>query len=297
MQKVLMLKGLPASGKSTWSRAYCEKNTDWVRVNRDDLRRMRGKYWIPKQENIISSMERACLYAALNHGKHVIVDATNLNPKRENAVRQWIKDWERDYEARNGQSIRIAVETKVFNVPVLECIKRDLKRPESVGKEVIMMMYDNYLRPRAERVIQNPNLPHVILCDLDGTVCIHNGRSPYDVDKCDTDLPNGPVISIVENYLSYGQGDVIFMSGREDKCREKSAQWLRTYMQLEDSEARLLMRQTGDNRKDAIVKAELFNTYIKDTYYVDFILDDRDQVVEMWREMGLTCLQVAEGNF
>ena len=59
----------------------------------------------------------------------------------------------------------------------------------------------------------------------------------------------------------------------------------------------LHMRKTGDSRKDCIVKKEIFDAEIKDKYYIEFILDDRDQVVKMWRSMGLTCLQVADGNF
>ena len=57
------------------------------------------------------------------------------------------------------------------------------------------------------------------------------------------------------------------------------------------------MRKTGDNRKDCIVKRELFDAHIKDKYYIDFILDDRNQVVNMWRELGFTVMQVADGNF
>ena len=57
------------------------------------------------------------------------------------------------------------------------------------------------------------------------------------------------------------------------------------------------MRKTGDNRKDCVVKREIFDAEIKDKYYIKFILDDRNQVVDMWRKMGLTCLQVADGDF
>ena len=57
------------------------------------------------------------------------------------------------------------------------------------------------------------------------------------------------------------------------------------------------MRKTGDNRKDAIVKREIYETHIKDKYQVDYVLYDRNQVVEMWRSLGLTCLQVADGDF
>jgi len=57
------------------------------------------------------------------------------------------------------------------------------------------------------------------------------------------------------------------------------------------------MRPTGDNRKDAIVKREIFDREIRDRYRILFVLDDRNQVVDMWRELGLTCLQVAPGDF
>lgn len=298
MQKVLILKGLPASGKSTFAKKYCEKNIDWVRVNRDDLRKMRGKYWIPKQERMITAIERACIYTALNYGKHVIIDATNLNHKRENKIRQWIKDWEREYESRTGESIRTDVEIKVFDTDYKECIKRDLKRTESVGQAVIKGMYDKYLKPKQIKMKQNKALPSAIVCDLDGTVAIHVARSPYDFMRCYTDLLNEPIAKIVKKFLyNNGSPRIIYMSGREDKSYNLTKEWLKKHALWNDNCCGLHMRKAGDNRKDCIIKRELFEKYIKDKYYVDFVLDDRNQVVEMWREMGLICLQVAEGNF
>lgn len=57
------------------------------------------------------------------------------------------------------------------------------------------------------------------------------------------------------------------------------------------------MRKSGDMRKDSIVKREMFDEHIRGRYNVNFVLDDRNQVVELWRSMGLTCLQVADGDF
>jgi hypothetical protein len=60
----------------------------------------------------------------------------------------------------------------------------------------------------------------------------------------------------------------------------------------------IFMRPEGNNEKDSVIKKRLFEQHIRGKYYVDFVLDDRDQVVKMWRhELGLPCLQVAEGNF
>lgn len=63
------------------------------------------------------------------------------------------------------------------------------------------------------------------------------------------------------------------------------------------SDYELHMRPAGDRRRDSIVKAELFDRHVRDQYRVLVVLDDRKQVVEMWRSLGLTCLQVAEGDF
>jgi hypothetical protein len=57
------------------------------------------------------------------------------------------------------------------------------------------------------------------------------------------------------------------------------------------------MRAEGDTRKDSIIKEEIYRAEIENKYNVLFVLDDRNQVVELWRRLGLTCLQVAEGNF
>ena len=57
------------------------------------------------------------------------------------------------------------------------------------------------------------------------------------------------------------------------------------------------MRKEGDNRPDEVVKEEIFNENIRGNYSVRFVLDDRSKVVDMWRQLGLKCLQVAEGDF
>lgn len=59
----------------------------------------------------------------------------------------------------------------------------------------------------------------------------------------------------------------------------------------------LLMRPDGDDRPDWQVKTELFDAHVRDRYDMKLSLDDRDQVVGLWRHMGITCLQVAPGAF
>ncbi len=87
----------------------------------------------------------------------------------------------------------------------------------------------------------------------------------------------------------------MFCSGRTEACRDNTETWLMN--NVTTHYAALHMRATGDMRKDAVVKQELFNTHIRDHYDVRYVIDDRNQVVAMWRELGLTVLQVADGDF
>jgi hypothetical protein len=57
------------------------------------------------------------------------------------------------------------------------------------------------------------------------------------------------------------------------------------------------MRPENDMRKDSVVKSELFWEHVAPNYNVQFVLDDRDQVVDFWRSIGLVCWQVAPGDF
>ena len=290
MKKIWLLKGLPASGKSTWAKEkVAGSNGSIKRVNKDDLRAMidGGKH-SKGNEKFVLLQRDSIITLALSEGKHVIVDDTNFHPMHEEKIRRIAKQFNAE------------VLVKEFIVSPEECIARDLKRPNSVGSKVIWNMYNTYIKEEkvknAPKLIQNPDLQHVIICDIDGTIAHMNGRSPYDGDRVDEDSPDEAIIDIVETYLSY-KGKVIFLSGREDSCREKTIEWIKKYIQIMDGEWELLMRKAKDNRKDSIVKKMLFDVGVRDKYYVDFVLDDRNQVVELWRSMGLKCLQVQDGNF
>jgi hypothetical protein len=89
---------------------------------------------------------------------------------------------------------------------------------------------------------------------------------------------------------------VLLISGREEIYRGVTEYWLGTHGLLK-YRLGLIMRAEKDNRPDEIVKRELYEQKIQPHYQVGLVLDDRNKVVKMWRELGLTCLQVAEGDF
>lgn len=281
MPKLLMLKGLPASGKSTYAKDLLDREPGlWKRVNKDDLRALldNGK-WSKKNEQFVLTVRDGLIISALDLGYNVVVDDTNFSPTHKVNFQKIAAD--------NGA----VFEEKYFEVPLNECIERDSKRANPVGQKVIMDMFDKYLKPEVE---EDPNLPDCVLCDLDGTLALFDGN-PYDRDFS-KDVPNKAVLAALLPLCGdyHNQVELIITSGRSGKYRDVTVKWLR------DNSIpvrQLLMRDEGDSRKDRIVKKEIYDTRIKELYNVLFVFDDRDQVVSLWRELGLTCFQVNYGDF
>jgi len=135
------------------------------------------------------------------------------------------------------------------------------------------------------------------LVDVDGTVALRGDRSPYDETRVGEDAPNRPVIVVVQALIRHGLNP-LYVSGRSMGCAQATSAWLMHHIGTPNGEEmRIFMRDVGDKRPDHVVKAELFDKRIAPYYNVVISLDDRDQVVRMWRTKGLTCLQVAEGAF
>jgi len=298
MSKILLLKGLPASGKTSYARQLIKDNPGvYKRINKDELRAMLDAgEWSTENEKFILKIRDELVIKCLAAGYSVIVDDTNLHLKHEARMRQLAQaDPEMGLE-------EVEVEIKEFSTSVDECIKRDSMRANGVGAKVIRQMYRQFLRKGppvlSERIM---NVPDAIICDMDGTLALMNGRSPYDVEKCKEDLVNHSVAEIVrEFHLSNNRLDgrpsvhVIIVSGRDDIYKEHTREWLITHGIPHNG---IYMRRATDKRDDTIVKKEIYETYIKGKFNVLFVLDDRSKVVDMWREQGLTCLQVAEGEF
>jgi predicted kinase len=262
-------RGLPGSGKTTWART---RQPGAVRVNRDDLRVMLHGRRIPENwaERQVTLAQRGSVEALLRGGVDVICDDTNL---RARYVREL---------AELGMACGAAV--------VEEAI-RSMHARYLVGKrgqlDLPVAAPAATYEPPADR-------PSAILVDLDGTVALMGDRSPYDVTRVHLDMPNDPVIAAVRAMHAAGH-TIVYCSGRTDDSRSLTEAWLDKHIGI--PYAALYMRTTGDQRKDSIVKRELFENHIRAYWRVIAVFDDRNQVVRMWRELGLTVFQVAEGNF
>lgn len=297
MATLNIYRGIPASGKTTAALEWiAEDPENRARVNRDDIRFMTfGKYH-DVDEGYVTKVQAELLTTAMKAQRDIVLDNTNLHAKHLKPILALAAKW------------GYGVEFRDFPVDLHVALQRDLEREKFVGPKVIQSFYDRYTRngkfPPIPEVappavfpkhVWTPGLPVAIIVDLDGTLAIHNGRSPYDDSKIHTDLVDRTVQSIVGWH--YDQGTVIvFMSGRDEgRARAETVKWL--VNNDVDYYDHLIMRPAGDKRNDAVVKNELFETHVAGKYNVLFCLDDRNRVVDMWRAKGIKCLQVAEGDF
>jgi len=134
-----------------------------------------------------------------------------------------------------------------------------------------------------------------IIVDVDGTLANMSGiRGPFEWDKVSQDKPHQDVIDLVKDLASLGKYKIIITTGRDGVCLEDTLSWLDHHLIPYDE---FFIRKAGDNRKDSIIKSEIYMDRIRPRYDVKYVIDDRDQVVDMWRSLGLRVLQVAPGNF
>lgn len=290
MLKVFITRGLPAAGKSTWARKMLEEYPNaYKRINRDDLRIMldNGK-WSGDREKFVVKVQSALILLALEEKRHVIIDDCNLAPSNLARIENLVRG-------------KAEVEVVDFtNVSVDECIARDQKRANYVGEAVIKKMWRQWLVPRNAQTIKlqaDNGLPEAIICDIDGTLALCNGRDPYDVSRAMDDVCNDAIVDIL---VDAGGGalaehvTIILVSGREEKFRQITSEWLQSKFIPYD---RLFMRPTDDKRRDDIVKKEIYERDIAQNWQVKFVIDDRQRVVDMWRSLGLVCLQCDYGDF
>jgi predicted kinase len=304
--ELVITRGLPASGKTTWARAWVSEDPWRLRVNRDDLRLMAiGRSVLPgRLEDSVTIAQHAAAEALLRAGHGVVVDDTNLRLRH---ARAWA-----EVAARAGARFGVRDFT---DIPLEVCLARDAARAASgerpVGEAVIRDLYERFLahgplppvplpvapatvdRPMPGTYVPDPSLPPAWIVDVDGTLALMSRRSPYAWHRVGEDAPNPPVVELVRALRGAGNA-IVVVSGRDGVARAATLAWLDRHQIPHDA---LLLRTRGDSRRDSVVKREIFDRSIRPVWQVRGVLDDRDQVVRMWRDLGLTCAQVAPGDF
>jgi predicted kinase len=290
MQELILCRGIPASGKSTYAMAWVLAAPGRVRVNRDDIRfQTYGVYHGGNvNEDVVTKIEDAMIAAALSAGMSVIVDDTNI---RHAYVKRL---------AKIGHAAGVPVSVKQFDIDVSTAVRRNNLRDRQVPDDVIREMHArlkssgpvDVSAPVYETYVAPPMGDRAVMFDIDGTLAQMSGRSPYEWHRVGEDTVVPAVATTLRNLAVFNT--IIIMSGRDSVCRPETEDWLRRHDITYDE---LFMRAEKDMRPDNIIKYELFNKHIRDDYDILAVYDDRDQVVNMWRAIGLPCFQVAPGAF
>lgn len=299
---VYFLKGLPGCGKTTWALQKIEESRQKgiviKRVNKDDLRAMLDNSIFSKErEKYILKIRDSIIQSALLEGHSIIVDDTNFSNRHLESIKSIVK------EMSISLKRKIELQEILFDTSLSECIKRDSKRENPVGRRIIIDMYDRYLRGTSVEILKyDKSLSDCIIVDLDGTLALHESRSPFDYFEALKDRPNIPIIKLMESIqIKHKPLTTIIVTGRENLTNEEgitvkdiSKKWLKQHSIIFNE---IFIRAKGDMRSDFIVKKEIFEKNIKNVYNVLYAIDDRRQVVDMWRDQGFSVLDVAGNEF
>lgn len=289
MAEMLVLRGLPGSGKSTIAARYVSQG--YFRVNKDDLREAHPK----ANERWIHEHQMTLIGKAIERGESIVVDNTNLNQRTVN-------EYQRIAEHAGYEFSALTVQT-----PWTECILRDLDRKNKgeryVGRSVIFRMAVESGRVESTKEDFTLAGKHVVIFDIDGTLANTDHRQHFMTgekkdwkgffENMSNDTPYEDIVALAVDAAAQSNV-VLIVSGRPEKYRRETEEWLDRYRV---PYAFLFMRGFNDNRQDNIVKEEIYRKYIEPFFNVKYVYDDRQQVVDMWRRIGLRCLQVAPGDF
>ena len=302
MPVIRYLIGISGSMKTTLAKEILKNEPDTIRVNRDDVRlQLFGvsqndiSYYERKDfkncEMLVSDTIQDIMYNALNKNLNVIIDNTNLNKKYLDEVLfnynhladialdfvdSSVEDAVARVKARNGED---------FDTTYISRQQNDYKKLKTQlhGKPLF------YPR-RTELLYTSKSNPSAFLFDIDGTLALKGDRDIFDDSKLHLDTLIEPVVNVLKAVQAVGHR-VIYLSGRQDSCKESTTQWLKDNgIWFEDSE--IHMRKAKDGRKDSIVKEELFLKFIAPRFNVQGIFDDREQVTRNWSKLGIFCFDV-----
>lgn len=295
-KKIICTRGVPASGKTTWANAEILA----TRFNKDDIRNEFTNRDISLEldrkafEKMVIDIERDRVELALEEWiEYIIIDNTHLKYKN------WTENKHISFYKELAKAYWYEFEIKEFYINQEVAILRDkirwLEWGRSVWEKVIRRFFKNMTTPR--KYPANPTfkpydkeLEEAVIVDIDWTLAFMDGkRSPYDYSEVKWDRFNYRLWALIKKLNC----KVIILSGREDWCEAETISWLTEHR----FNYELHMRKSGDNRCDTIVKKELYWQYIENKYNVLAVFDDRDRVVDTWRELGLPTYQVWYWDF
>lgn len=307
-QVILLLQGCPASGKSTFAEKLFQASKEhedtledhknkFVIVCRDDIRAAKGISQRDfSRENEVNKEEFDQAREILDYGYSLVVADTNLNKRYHHF-------W---YELADEYGAE--VQFLELYIPYAESVKRDKAREKKVGWRTIEKFYKAYYQDRYREEMKDKRLINesydankedCVICDLDGTLALHQGRSPYEWNLIPTDKIDIRLLRLLQLYYNNGI-KIVFLTGRPKDTYEATKKWLMDSISAcgASIDFYLIMRDEKDMRKGAVTKKDLYETFINEHNFNTLcVFEDSITCTEMWRNLGLLTCQVANGEY
>lgn len=314
-----ILRGTSGSGKSTYAKELQKTNSNLKVVSADnfwidskgfynfDVKKLSEshKYCFDEFKKAVqngfdvavdntnlkySDFTKYIDYLILNNNQNDYIYSVNLVEISYNDLETVLKIRQNNSNGKNLPESKIRDHFKLFKKDVKGMILRDYKGKISLNSldEISIDLPWKSWEDQKE-LSKRP----AIICDLDGTLSIFeytNGiqlRDCYDASTSNSDIISVPVASALKGFFYTGY-EIIFVSGREDIYRKSTEEFLKRVCEEYEIEYNYLhMRKAKDYRKDFIIKQEIYEKKIKENFNVLAVFDDREQVIKMWKELGL----------
>lgn len=304
---IYILSGVSGSGKTTFAETLLQENINRVRLNRDDLRKtlfnvnqIDTSYYARKDirrcENLVSEIIDQSMYDMLNKGLDIVLDNTHLKEK-------YITDIIRKFNHLSDINLIFTHDLSKETLNIFKTRLEDrYKGSDNIQEKISyvdrqwnqyrnlkqIFVEDNILFPQSNpQIIFDKSLPAVYGFDIDGTLALKGDRDIFDDSKLHLDTEIQEVGEVLRALYARGYG-IIFLSGRQDSCKETTQKWLEDNGLWFDN-AEIFMRAAKDQRCDSIVKEELLREYVVPKYNLVGIFDDRMRVNRTWYKLGVFC--------
>lgn len=320
-KEAIITVGAPGSGKSTFAKKLIESNPDknWISLDRDSLRRSILKldesenlhtHWHSldpktrnKYEKDISDYMQHIIKDQYLDDISLIIPNTNLTKShRESLIHELM---------RNGFKVTV----EIFNPRLFDLRVHNKMRVNVVRESVIVdfwyrLLYQfdsiiEFCEKESHNVSVNVHgfyknhymqkKPNCVIVDLDGTLAHNDHGRDWFSDEVGEDRFDDIIFTMASSVAKRYNADLIFLTGRKCSAFYNTSEWLSTNIEkyyggpnkVEINEAQLYMRTANDNRKDAVVKKEIFESVLDNYSNVIAVFDDRPSVVDLWHDLGL----------